>query len=395
MRKLAIIATHPIQYQAPLWRALATTPDLDVHVYYGSDFSIRGYHDAQFGVSFKWDLPLTEGYAHTFLSTDPAIQNLGGMFDLRATGLSARLREFQPDAALISAYTPRFFWEALLHLRRQGIPVLLRSEATDVALSRSLPKKLARQALLRSFYSQCARFLAIGHHARQHYLAHHIPAARIFSSPYCVDDALFSRQAAQFAPQRAATRQALGFAAHHTVFLYSAKLIAKKDPLTLARALALVPALQREKLALLVVGDGELRSEMETTCHAALGQRARFLGFINQSQIGQYYAAADCLVLPSVYGETWGLVVNEGFNFGLPAIVSDRVGCHPDLIEAGITGFVFPAGDETALAECLQQTADWLPANRTPIATACRNRIADYSVERAASGIHQALYSLP
>ena len=83
MKKLAIVATHPIQYQAPIWRELAGRPNLDVRVYYGSDFSVRGYRDSQFGVTFRWDVPLTEGYAHTFLSTDPRIDGLGRFFGLR------------------------------------------------------------------------------------------------------------------------------------------------------------------------------------------------------------------------------------------------------------------------------------------------------------------------
>ena len=270
---------------------------------------------------------------------------------------------------------------------------MIRSEATDVALSRSILKRQLRNTFLRAFYGQCVRFLAIGRNARQHYLAHGIPVENIFWSPYCVDSKLFDRQAREYLPQRGELRHTLGFADTDIVFLFSAKLIPKKDPLTLVRAFQAIPESQRQMFGLIIVGDGELRSEVETACRKALGERAVFVGFINQSQIGQFYAAADCLVLPSVWGETWGLVVNEALQFGMPAIVSDRVGCHPDLIVEGETGYIFPAGDAQALKNRILQTAAWLKQSRTSIAERCRQQVAGYTVKQAADGIYDAIFS--
>src|SRR5262249_18458612 len=67
----------------------------------------------------------------------------------------------------------------------------------------------------------------------------------------------------------------------------------------------------------------------------------------------KFYAAADLLVLPSE-SESWGLVVNEAFACGLPAIVSDRVGCAPDMIRHDVTGRVVPFGDGQELARAIQ-----------------------------------------
>ena len=83
--------------------------------------------------------------------------------------------------------------------------------------------------------------------------------------------------------------------------------------------------------------------------------RAWWAGFLNQSQLGEAYAIADCLVLPSDWGETWGLVVNEAMATGLPCVVSDRVGCGPDLVVPGVTGDVVPFGDVPALSAALQK----------------------------------------
>ena len=99
-----------------------------------------------------------------------------------------------------------------------------------------------------------------------------------------------------------------------------------------------------------MVGEGELKSKCQL--YAAKNKLPVTLtGFLNQTEIISAYVASDCLVLPSDYGETWGLVVNEAMACGVPAIVSDRVGCHPDLIISGKTGEVFPFGDIVSLSD--------------------------------------------
>jgi hypothetical protein len=59
--RLAYLVSHPIQYQAPLLRRIAQEPDIDLTVFFGSDFSVRDYKDEGFGVGVKWDVPLLEG----------------------------------------------------------------------------------------------------------------------------------------------------------------------------------------------------------------------------------------------------------------------------------------------------------------------------------------------
>ena len=391
MKKLAVLTTHPIQYQAPLWRFLAQSPELDVHVYFGSDFSVRGYLDTGFGVSVKWDVPLTNGYAHTFLSKNTRLAGTDGFFGMHTPNLAGYLRKFKPDAILICAYTPIFFWEVVWIAKMQGIPVFIRAETTDVAQSRRGLKQFLRSMLLQLFYRECAYFLAIGKNSREHYARLGIPADRIGWSPYCIDTVFFEHEINKFLPQRSAIRAELGFTDSQTVFIYSGKLIPKKAPQTLARALHIIPEREREQIGLIVMGDGELRQSIEPDCRSTLGNRAVFTGFVNQSQIGHYYAAADCLVMPSTWGETWGLVVNEALQFGLPAIVSDRVGCHRDLIVPGETGFVFPAVDPNILCERILDAKEMLKTSRSTVSEKCRQGVSHYSLNKAAEGIIEAM----
>jgi glycosyltransferase involved in cell wall biosynthesis len=107
-----------------------------------------------------------------------------------------------------------------------------------------------------------------------------------------------------------------------------------------------------------------------------------FAGFLNQSEIADAYIAADCLVLPSDFGETWGLVVNEAMCCNRPAIVSDRVGCWPDLVTSGETGAVFPFGDVGRLAAIMCEYAG-RQSELVRMGDAAWHRVQEYSVERA------------
>jgi len=144
---------------------------------------------------------------------------------------------------------------------------------------------------------------------------------------------------------------------------------------------------------LLVVGTGELEATARERV-ASAGLPVTFAGFLNQSAIPEAYVAADCLALPSDCGETWGLVVNEAMACGLPAVVSDRVGCGPDLVEPGVTGALFPCGDTTALAETLGRLCGD-PAALMRMGEAARQRVVErYSIAAAVAGTLEAVHAL-
>jgi glycosyltransferase involved in cell wall biosynthesis len=125
-----------------------------------------------------------------------------------------------------------------------------------------------------------------------------------------------------------------------------------------------------------------------------LGQSVFFAPFQNQSQMPKVYTTGDVLVLPSE-SETWGLAVNEAMNLGRPAIVSTHVGCGPDLIIEGETGWVFPAGDIEALTALLKQILMLDTEALRRMGKAVRDRVGGYSLEAATAGLKRALASLP
>lgn len=388
--RLAVFTTHPIQYQVPVWRSLAADPELEVRVFFGSDFSVRGDVDQEFGVRFAWDMPMTEGYTREFLIADPTVRS-AGQLHLKAAQIKARVARFAPHVALLCGYAPTsFYWPLIRYLRGVDIPLLLRGEVTDADQARPLPKRLVRAVVLYVLYHRFSGLLVIGENARRHYYACGVPAAKTYWSPYNVNTDWFDQQVQRWEPQRDAVRRSLGFAPDQPVFIFSGKLIPKKDPLILPDALRLLVEQSGLAPGLIVLGDGELRRALEDALAVLPQIKAVLAGFQNQREVGRYYAAADCLILPSRWGETWGLVVNEALQFGLPAIVSERVGCWPDLIVEGQTGSVFPPGNPSALACCMQSMLAALSASKDTVRTVCRQKVAQYSTKHAAAGIRHA-----
>ncbi len=384
---LAVIQTHPIQYHAPVWRHLNQVCGVPVTAIYGSDFSVAGYRDAEFKASFSWDTDLLSGYTPVFLSRTA---EGGARNDLEVTtaGLKEALRRIQPQAILLAGYWPSFHLDAFGCARRSGQPLLLRGEMTDHTRARSGIKRLARDVALRWFYRQFAAILHIGERSRQHFQRLGVGARAGFFSPYCVDTSAQRPEEAAREELREPTRRELGITPNQLVVAFCGKLSPRKAPDLIVAAARQLPPSLRERVVILLVGDGELADSLKRAAAVEPAVSLRHVGFQNQRALSRYYHAADLLVLSSIQGETWGLVVNEALHHGVPVVVSDAVGCAPDLVEPGRTGEVSQTASVPALAEALCRAAEL--AARPETRLRCREKVAGYTVARAAEGIAAA-----
>jgi glycosyltransferase involved in cell wall biosynthesis len=280
------------------------------------------------------------------------------------------------------------YLHALYYCRRHRIPVLFRGDTHlgNCPPGWRSPIWRARTRLLLSAYSG---YLAVGTRVREYLQSFGIPESRIFNVPHCVDSQFFAAQAAphQSPEARVELRQSFGLNGHDFVVLFVGKLEEKKRPGDVLDAVARLG----QGVSVLLVGAGELGESLRANAER-LNVRLVSTGFLNQSQIGKAYAAADCLVLPSDR-ETWGLVVNEAMATGLPCIVSDRVGCAPDLVKSGETGEIFRSGDVVDLASALQRVRNQNEQGYDWSAT-CRSRASLFSFEKATRGLLAACQSV-
>ena len=374
--RLAVVATHPIQYHAPWFRALVAA-GVDLHVLF-SVLPDAAQQAAGFGRAFEWDVPLLEGYEWSVLDQLRRSPALGSFFGVANVGVGKALARLRPDAVVLTGWNAFPLMQALGAAVRLGLPTVLRGEAN--ALRPRPPwKTLGHRALLAAYDA----FVAIGRSNRDFYQQRGVPPERIVDGGYFVDEDLFLGLRERELPRRAELRRKWGIPDEAFCPLFVGKLQPKKRPLDFIVALGVV---SRERPAGsvhgLVVGSGELEEEARRAARAG-DVPMTFAGFLNQTEIGRAYAAADALVLPSDWGETWGLVVNEAMTFGLPAVVSDRVGCSPDLVSEGETGHVVPFGQVAALAEKLTALARDERSRQT-MGRLARERVRAYSPARGA-----------
>jgi glycosyltransferase involved in cell wall biosynthesis len=399
--RLAYLVSHPIQYQAPLLRRIAREPGIDLTVFFGSDFSVRGYKDEGFGVDLKWDVPLLDGYKHEFL---PALRDAGteGTFSPISLGLSSRLRGRNPsdafDVLWVHGYATVNQLHGILAAKSLGIPVLVRSDSS----LRDRPRGSLRLALKSIFFAFLRELvdgvLVSGSLNRQYWRFYMGARVPLFLLPYAVDNEWFQQQTRLAAATRPALQAELRLEPGRPVILFASKLQTRKHCDDLVAALSLYRANATAQPTsdpwqhpyLLIVGDGEERQALGQQVLAQdLAEAVRFCGFRNQSEMPRFFDLATVFVLPARH-EPWGLVVNEVMNAAKPVIVTDDVGCQPDLVRDGVEGCVYPVRDVRALAAALARVLA-SPETAAAMGRNALETIERWSFEQDIAGLHEAI----
>lgn len=384
--RLAAVASHPVQYQAPLFQRLAAHPEVDLTVYYGHVGSMSGALDQGFGVPVSWDRPLLEGYRSVALS-NRAVSHTDSQRLSTSLRMISELSKNHFDAVLVDGYTTPLCMATILAAWLSGTPILLRTEF-ELFRPRGRWLVAAKRLLLGQVFARTAAFLSIGTANREFYLSHGVDCRKIFETPYCVDNDFFNEQRRSLLAQRRQLRSALGFEGGMPLIVYSGKLIPRKRPLDLAAAYASIIS-EGVEAGLLVIGDGPLRGELEAFFEQRMLGNVRILGFKNQTELARYYVCGDVFALPSSF-ETWGLVVNEAMLFGLPPIVTNMMGATRDLVEHGVDGFVHRVGDIGSLS-CYLADLTQNQDKRHRMGKAARRKVAGWNYDACVSGIIGAL----
>ncbi len=352
-KKLAIISTHPIQYNAPVFRALAQSAEIQPKVFYTWSQSASGtIFDPGFGVELQWDIPLLEGYAHEFIPNVAKRPGIKHVFGIRNPGLKKAVSEWDADAVLI--YGWNFFSHLQLMRQLKGrIPIFFRGDSTLLDVAPPL-RRFARKLALTWVYKHIDIAIAVGQNNADYFAWCGIPWNRIAFAPHSIDTRRFIGSTKAHAEQIRTWRKQLGIGRDDFVFVYAGKFISKKDPVLLIDAFMQLSA----SAHLVFFGDGELARELETRAsgHSAI----HFLPFQNQSAMPAVYRLGNVFVLPSRGpGETWGLALNEAMASGRPVISGSKAGAARDLIMPGVNGWIFESGNLRALIAALQTAIDY------------------------------------
>jgi glycosyltransferase involved in cell wall biosynthesis len=385
--RLSVVMTHPIQYYAPWFRHIVVNnPEIDLLVHY----CVTPTPEQQgvgFDRAFTWDAGVLEGYRHVILRQPSKRVNIhsSSFLGVDVPEVVGSIRRAAPDVLLVPGWYSVSLVRALLAARVDRIPAIYRG---DSQLAPSPPvHAMAKQLKTRTMLGLFTHFLTVGNRNTAFLQRYGIPAAKIFFSPHCVENEFFSRisDRVRVPGQRELRRRELSIAENAFVVLFVGKLEKKKRPWEVIRAAALLS----RPVTVLMAGSGESEAYCQQVTREVRAD-VRFLGFRNQAEVAELYGVADCLVLPSDYNETWGMVVNEAMAAGLPCVVSDRVGSGPDLITDGETGKIARFGDVSSIAGALGRIRDACGAGHD-FGPACRRRAAAYSFDAATEGLTRAI----
>lgn len=385
--RLAYLVSHPIQYQAPLFRRLAASQVVDFVALFGSNFGQGGGFDPQFGQRVDFGVDLLSGYASIFLP-GPAHASIDKTFGLRTPSIYTAWNAARPDVMVLHGWRTAMLWQAALAAMRLRRPFLLRAEtprlrheAAKIGLRRRL-----RNVAVRRLVGQASRLLSLGAANERFYAHMGATPQQLVRMPYFVDNAAVRAAAQAGHQQRRALRVAMGIPDGAIVVIAVAKLIARKRPADLLHAMQhLSPAVH-----LVWVGSGDLAAEVQHITHVlGLGSRVHWLGFKPSPEVWKLFGMADLFALPSME-EPWGLVLNEAVAAGLPVLASDACGAAEDLIVPGRTGDIVPMGSIAAWRQALGLWGARIAQQDRGDAVEMQ-RLADaHSIERAASALEGA-----
>lgn len=388
MKKLAIISTHPIQYNAPLFRLLALRKNIYVKVFYTwSQLQHGKKFDPGFGKTIEWDIPLLDGYEYTFvenISAQPGSHHFKGIVN---PSLTKEIEEWGANALMVYGWNFKSHFKAMRFFKNK-MPVLFRGDSTLLDETSGL-KKIIRRTVLKYIYSFVDVAFYAGVANKAYFAAHGFKEKQLVFMPHAIDNKRFANSIENIAAAKK-LRNDLDIPLDATVFLFVGKLENKKQPDFLLASFA---ALNVTHSFLLVIGSGELEVILKQTYIDY--KNIIFLGFQNQLAMPAFYNACNVLILPSKGpSETWGLAINEAMAAGKAIIASKACGAVYDLVLPDYNGFIIPTNSTVALTNAMLHfinnatSAELMGANSLSI-------INQYTYEADCLAIEATLNSIP
>lgn len=379
-RKLAIVTTHPIQYNAPLFAMLTQRDVIDIKVFYTWGESVlKDKFDPGFGKVIKWDIPLLKGYSYEFLENTADDKGSHHFNGIKNPGLFDAVDQYSPDAILLYGWSFHSHLRLMRHYKGR-VPVIFRGDSTLLKQSGFI-HGVIRKMFLAYIYKYIDKALYVGKSNYDYFRYAWVPEKKLIFGPHAIDNERFACLDANCIEKAVEYRKQFRIKAEEAIFLYAGKLELTKAPDQLLQAFT--EAGMPGRIHLVITGNGPLEGLLKEKY--GRHQQVHFLDFQNQASMPALYQMADVFVLPSI-GETWGLAVNEAMANGKPVIVSDKCGSARDLVENKANGFVFKAGQldslRNALLSMVRVEAEWKQMGKIS-----KEKIQQYSLEKLATAI--------
>lgn len=339
MKKLAIITSHPIQYNAPLYKKIAERGNIDINVFYTWSQAENGFFDAEFNKIIKWNIPLLEDYNYEFVENISKKPNSKHYKGIICPNLIAKIKQWNPDAILV------FGWAFHAHLKvlkyfNGKVPVIFRGDSTLLDEKTGL-RKIFRTFFLKYVYNFVDYAFFVGTHNKEYFIRAGLKDNQLIYLPYTINKEHFEdNEINQYNKKARNIREQLGIKQTDKVIAFIGKFIKKKNPIFLLKAIQKYNTQNKTSVKLLFIGSGKQEEKLKE--FSSNDKNIFFLPFTNQKEMPVAYRIADIFVLPSKGPrETWGVSVNEALACERFVLISNKVGSAVDLVKDNVNGQIF------------------------------------------------------
>ena len=237
------------------------------------------------------------------------------------------LAQYRNSLVFLNGYSSPTEMLAIQYMKVHKIPFVLVCDGLLVKKEPSIVKRLKRALINSASY-----WMSSGRETDTALINHGADLSRIYRYPF---SSIRKSDIAKIPYCRAHYKRAIGCKSTRMI-LYVGQMIQRKGIDLLLEAVKNINI----DFQLYMIGDRCPFSD----------QRVVNIGFLNQSELKNYYMAADLFVLPS-REDIWGLVINEAMGYGVPVVATDRCGAALEMIKNGYNGAIVPANNVAALQE--------------------------------------------
>jgi len=337
---------------------MAFHPNIDLTMYFCSRETLDGtYLLQEYGVQRKeWGEELLGGYKYKFLKNFLPIMCRTKLFKYLNLGIWKEIKNGDYHAVIITDWADLTYFITAIACKLFKTPFLFAADST-ILIEKTRPrwKRAIKKFVLGKFLFQMASgFLCLSKLNRDFYRYYGVSEEKLFFYPQPVNYEKYFNLYCQLREQRESLRKEIGIFPDTFTIIFVGRLVENKRPLDLLKAYKI---LKLENKALIIVGDGKLKQMLQRYVDQHCLKGVYFVGFKPKSEVLKFYSLSDLLVLPSSI-EPQGAVVAEAMCFGLPVIVSNRVGFSEDIVKHGVNGFIYPCGNINMLALYIEKLFD-------------------------------------